>query len=125
MEVYCKSTIDKNDQKRSISLPCMGLEFYLEKKFCCFTKEDIENIPINIANVKVVHSPIVNREFLTLTSAVLGDNLNVLNNCFILAQRVADYWNHRVLLIIHNTMSYQEYIDWSLFLQKFIVSSYH
>ena len=115
MKIFAKSNFKKEEILHKKELGCDGIELNLEEDFNQYTKAQLDKTlsALHIKDLYVIHAPKTTKiNYMTMEDIVLGGYQNGFKNCFYLAEKIAKIYNHRVLIVIHCTLSYFDFTNW-------------
>lgn len=118
IKIYAKASFRSEEIREKIKCGCDGLEFNLQEDFLrkgsCFETCYLKEL-FTMHNVEVVHVPFYgNSLVMNMEHAFLHEDVSPIRNVFRLAQYCADIWKHRVLVVIHSSLSYFDFMEYEL-----------
>lgn len=118
MKIYAKASLDIEEIQEKIRCGCDGIEYNLEDDFFSKGGSFEKNYPsevFTLKNVGAVHVPFDhNKEMMNLERVFQKEDLRPLENVFRLAQYCAEIWDHTVLVIIHASISYYDFMEYEM-----------
>jgi len=118
MEIYAKASLCIEEIKEKMRCGCDAVEYNLEYDFFqkgeCFEKNYPPQV-FTMKNVGAVHVPYDhNGQMMNLERVFQKEDLSPVRNVFRLAQYCARIWEHKVLVVIHASISYYEFMEYEL-----------
>lgn len=119
MKIYAKASLKPAEIQEKINCGCDGIEYNLEKDFLikgssfetCYPKEIFQ-----MHNAGAVHFPFgADRQMLNMEHIFQKEDLSVVRSVFRLAQHCAEIWGHKVLVIMHSSLSYYDFMEYELY----------
>lgn len=119
IRIYAKASFHSEEIREKIRCGCDGLEFNLQEDFLqkgrCFETCYLQEC-FTMHNVEVVHVPFYgNGQVMNLEHVFQHEDLSPIRHVFRLAQYCADIWKHRILIVIHCSLSYFDFMQYELF----------
>lgn len=119
MKIYAKASFDSGEIREKIKCGCDGLEFNLEEDFLrkgsCFETCYLQEW-FTMYNVEVVHVPFyANGQVMNMECIFQHEDVRPVRNVFRLAQFCADIWKHRILVVIHSSLSFYEFMEFETY----------
>lgn len=118
MKIYAKTALESAEIQEKVNCGCDALEYQLMSDFLEYEEDFIDEELlrlIRMKDVRVVHAPIYkNGLFMTMESILLHRDIAPLCNVFKLAQKCGEIWKHRVIVILHCALSYEDFLDYEL-----------
>lgn len=109
MKIYAKASLDVDEIKEKIRCGCDGIEYNLTSDFYehgyefeTYYDSDI----FRLHNIEVVHAP--SDEYgnmMCIEEVMLKRDISDLENVFRLAEYVANIWKHRIIVVLHCSLS--------------------
>lgn len=122
IKIFAKASFRLEEIKEKIRCGCDGLEFNLEQDFLlngdcfetCYDKEIF-----TLYNVGAVHVPFYpDKHVMNLEYIFHKEDIRPIRNVFRLAQYCADIWQHRILIIIHTSLSFFDFMEYELYRKR-------
>lgn len=119
LKIYAKASFVSEEIREKIRCGCDGLEFNLQSDFLrkgsCFETCYLQEL-FTMHNVEVVHVPFYDDgQVMNMEHIFQHADISPIQNVFRLAQYCADIWKHRVLVVIHTSLSYFDFMEYELF----------
>lgn len=118
MKIYAKASLDVGEIREKVRCGCDGIEYNLCSDFACYGENFTHNYPeevFTLKNVEVVHVPFDNKgQMMNIERVFQREDLRPIRNVFRLAQYCAEYWGHRVLVVIHASISFYDFMEYEL-----------
>lgn len=119
IRIYAKASFVPEEIREKINCGCDGLEYNLREDFIkngdCFETYYPKEI-FTMYNVEVVHVPFYAQGLvMNMEHVFQHKDPGPIRNVFRLAQYCADIWQHRILVVIHSSLSYFDFIEYELF----------
>lgn len=125
-KLYAKASLELAEIEEKIHCGCDGIEYNLTDDFIIHGanfEKNYDNRIFTMKNVEVVHVPYYsNHQLMNLERIFQHEDLSPVDNVFSLAQYCANVWGHRVLVVIHCSLSYYDFLEYELF-RKHLVKS--
>lgn len=122
MKIIAKASLDAEEINEKIRCGCDGIEYNLEKDFIELGKAFEENYPhevFHLKNVEAVHTPFYKDGQAMLMERVFQhQDISDIENVFRLAQYCAEIWKHRILIVIHSSLSMYDFMQFEIFRLK-------
>lgn len=124
LKIFAKASFDIAEIREKIRCGCDGLEYNLQEDFLRLGSRFETNYPgeaFTMYNVEAVHVPFYGDGQVMNMEHVFGrEDVSPIRNVFRLAQYCADIWKHRVLVIIHSSLSYYDYMQYEILRRRLI-----
>lgn len=122
IKIYAKASFIPEEIREKIRCGCDGLEFNLQKDFLmkgsCFETCYLQEL-FTMYNVEAVHVPFYeDGQVMNMEHIFSHEDVSPVRNVFRLAQYCADIWKHRILVVIHTSLSYFDFIEYELFRRR-------
>lgn len=122
IKIYAKASFHVEEIQEKIRCGCDGLEFNLEQDFLengsCFETYYANEI-FTLHNVGAVHVPFYpDRHVMNLEYVFQHEDISPICNVFRLAQYCAHIWQHRVLVVIHTSLSFFDFMEYELYRKR-------
>lgn len=118
MKIYAKASLSVEEIEEKIRCGCDGIEYNLTSDFMTLGGDFLNNYPkevFHMHNVEVVHTPYDNfKQMMNMERAFLHEDLSPVENVFRLAQYLADYWKHRIKVVIHSSLSMVDFMEYEI-----------
>lgn len=119
MEIYAKASLDAGEIREKIRCGCDGIEFNLESDFFekggCFKSHYAQEL-FTMHPAGVVHYPfLADRQMMNMEHIFQQEDLSPVYNVFCMAQYLADIWGRRVLVVLHSSLSFFDFMGYGLF----------
>lgn len=119
IKIYAKASFVSEEIREKIKCGCDGLEFNLQNDFLrkgsCFETCYLQEL-FTMYNVEVVHVPFYEEgQVMNMEHVFQHRDIRPIRNVFRLAQYCADIWKHRVLVVIHTSLSFFDFMEFELF----------
>uniref|UniRef100_N2AGD9 Xylose isomerase-like TIM barrel domain-containing protein n=1 Tax=Eubacterium plexicaudatum ASF492 TaxID=1235802 RepID=N2AGD9_9FIRM len=119
IKIYAKASFVSEEIREKIRCGCDGLEFNLQKDFLrkgsCFETCYLQEL-FTMHNVEVVHVPFYEEgQVMNMEHVFQHVDTSPIDNVFRLAQYCADIWKHRILVVIHTSLSFFDFMEYELF----------
>lgn len=121
MRIYAKASLDAGEIREKIRCGCDGIEYNLTEEFLHLGEGFEENYPEEIfflKNVEAVHVPWINGQMMNMEHIFQHEDLRPIENVFRLAAYCADIWKHRMLVVIHSSLSMYDFMEYELFRRR-------
>lgn len=119
MEIYAKASLKRAEIQEKINCGCDGIEFNLEKDFLAKSSSFETYYPqelFRMHNVGAVHFPFgTDRQMMNIEHIFQHEDLSLVRDVFRLAQHCGEIWEHKVLIILHSSLSYYDFMEYELF----------
>lgn len=122
IKIYAKASFHSAEIQEKIQCGCDGLELHLQKDFLekgsrfetCYPQE-----LFRMHNIEAVHAPFYgNGQVMNLEQIFQHEDVSPIRDVFRLAQYCADLWKHRILVVIHTSLSYVDFMEYELFRRR-------
>lgn len=118
LKIYAKASFDSAEIREKIRCGCDGLEFNLREDFLrrgsCFEACYLQEY-FTMYNVEAVHVPFyADGQVMNIEHVFSHEDVSPIRHVFRLAQYCAEIWKHRVLVVIHCSLSYYDYMQYEL-----------
>lgn len=124
LRIYAKASLELWEIQEKIRCGCDGIEYNLTKDFAQKGNDFLTNYGrevIEAKNVEVVHVPYdESGQMMNLERVFQHKNLATIERTFELAQYCADYWKHRIILVIHCSLSMYDFMEYEIFREKLV-----
>ncbi len=118
IKIYAKASFHADEIREKIKCGCDGLELHLQKDFlekgsrfeACYPQE-----LFRMHNIEAVHAPFYGSgQVMNLEQIFQHEDVSPLRHVFRLAQYCAEIWKHRILVVIHTSLSYFDFMEYEL-----------
>lgn len=118
IKIYAKASLISEEIREKINCGCDGLELNLQKDFIkkgsCFETCYLQEL-FTMYNIEVVHVPFyANGQVMNMEHIFQHKDVSPIRNVFRLSQYCADIWKHRVLVVIHCSLSFFDFMEYEL-----------
>ncbi|MDE7310347.1 MAG: hypothetical protein K2N87_01815 [Eubacterium sp.] len=118
IKIYAKASFHSAEIREKIRCGCDGLEYNLQEDFLrkgsCFEACYLQEI-FTMHNVEAVHVPFYGDGLvMNMEHVFQKKDVSPVRHVFRLAQYCAQIWKHRVLVVIHSSLSYYDYMQFEL-----------
>ena len=122
LKIYAKASFDSAEIREKIRCGCDGLEYNLQEDFLhrgsCFETCYLQEY-FTMYNVEAVHVPFyANGLVMNMEHVFQHEDVSPIRNVFRLAQYCSELWKHKVLVVIHSSLSYYDYMEFELFRRR-------
>lgn len=122
IRIYAKASLHAGEIQEKIKCGCDGLELHLQKDFIekgsCFEACYGQEL-FMMHNIEAVHVPFYgNGQVMNLEQIFQHEDISPVRHVFRLAQYCADLWKHRILVVIHTSLSYFDFIEYEWFRRR-------
>ena len=122
IKIYAKASFHADEIKEKIKCGCDGLELHLQKDFLekgsCFESCYPQEL-FRMHNIEAVHVPFYGSgQVMNLEQIFQHEDVSPVRHVFRLAQYCADLWKHRILVVIHTSLSYYDFMEYELFRRR-------
>lgn len=122
IKIYAKASLNKEEILEKIKCGCDGLEYNLKADFLekgdCF-ETNYENELFTMYNVEVVHVPFYeDGNVMNMEHVFQQEDVSPIRNVFRLAQYCAEIWKHQVIVVLHTSLSYYDFMGFELFRKR-------
>jgi hypothetical protein len=122
MKIIAKASLDIGEIKEKIRCGCDGLEYNLTSDFMDLGGDFLHNYPTDVFhmhNVEVVHTPYDHSsQMMNMERIFQHEDLSPIENVFRLAQYCAEYWKHRVLVVLHCSIAMTDFLEFEIFRKR-------
>ncbi len=123
-KIFAKVSLDAEEIREKIRCGCDGLEYNLLEDFIhkgsCFEACYLQEL-FTMYNVEVVHVPFyADGKVMNMEYVFSHEDVGPIRNVFRLAQYCADIWKHRMLVVIHTSLSYYDYMEYELLRKRLV-----
>lgn len=118
IRIYAKASFHSAEIREKIRCGCDGLEYNLQEDFLrkgsCFETCYLQEI-FTMHNVEAVHVPFYgDGQVMNMEHVFQKKDVSPIRHVFRLAQYCAQVWQHRVLVVIHSSLSYYDYMQYEM-----------
>ena len=122
IKIYAKASLHAREIQEKIKCGCDGLELHLQKEFLengsCFEACYDQKL-FTMHNIEVVHVPFYgNGKVMNLEQIFQHEDVSPVRHVFRLAQYCAELWKHRILVVIHTSLSYFDFTEFEVFRRR-------
>ena len=121
MKIYAKAALDRGEFQEKIKCGCDGIEIQLMSDYLIHGKEYRHYYEEELwknYNIEVIHTPgYPQGQMMNIERIFLQEDIKVLEYVFALAEECAEIWKHRVMVIIHTSISFTNFLEYEI-LQK-------
>lgn len=121
MRIYAKASLDLPEIREKIRCGCDGIEYNLTEDFLTLGERFEESYPdevFSLKNVEAVHVPWIRGQMMNMEHIFQHEDLSPIENVFRLAQYCGELWKHRVLVVIHTSLSMYDFMEYETFRKR-------